>query len=805
MSCRHLISLFQSLDRNYKACLFFKRDNGSDTALTDGNMYFAKQAEFELFLKTYAIPEEDKEVPCKAHIGSIRHQGSPKYGNTAVSGVVGCACDHAVLGSFIDMVKGEAFTLGTYAQWEHLRHKNTPPLSAESQVPMVQSYNSYCSFVVNQTKRGVDLFPEETWFHDVLKRMKGQIPADHIRGHGIDCQALWQAIYFACQAHFHGETAEVIWAFLNGLGSSTRQMTGGSCHDIINFVMHAWNLIKYLRHAELLAAERLDALQLFELHMAVVEELSRQHATEVGAWSRMLCLATKDSSGKLCSVYQHKSTKELSIDCGEYTAAMITVEQEKLKRDGQHEAGTFVAQWIHDGMAIERQQALAIALLRSHREHPLQETWDSITRLRDSLNQQLKKFRQHQREICPRLTLSALDADEPEISAVQLPSYRMKHRRRRPTTGRDDDEPESELRDTEIELRCTEAQSAILAVRDASLALSAVRKARDLDFRGQVGITRSKRNLQKAELMKTFEIGMYNSSRMALIHLRHMEKDAVEPFPPLSYRDMRRKETHLSRATGDSRLFDGTAWYLQSGVTITNAATTSILSPRKGSVLSPRKGESDSDEPELLAGTQSQKRTGFKRDPRTPKRQRESGAEMSPSKGGKAPERKKGKTKQRGKKKPDGWIWMESLMRGQHQSEEKLAAYKKENDQVQWFRAEAEMYHWLEQYERKHTEFLRVIERYRRDSKVWVGLAEREEGLNGVNGTSTYARMEAVMRRRLAHNTEVIFKSADSGAHHDWVSATSFDEMVGKIDKWQDEVFKWMDDLGVHRVYKDFK
>jgi hypothetical protein len=65
----------------------------------------------------------------------------------------------------------------------------------------------------------------------------------------------------------------------------------------------------------------------------------------------------------------------------------------------------------------------------------------------------------------------------------------------------------------------------------------------------------------------------------------------------------------------------------------------------------------------------------------------------------------------------------------------------------------------------------------------------------GVNGTSTYARMEAVMCQWLVHNTEVIFKSADSGAHHDWVSATSFNEMVGKIDKWRDKVFKWMDDL----------
>ncbi|KAJ7738917.1 hypothetical protein B0H14DRAFT_2638387 [Mycena olivaceomarginata] len=106
------------------------------------------------------------------------------------------------------------------------------------------------------------------------------------------------------------------------------------------------------------------------------------------------------------------------------------------------------------------------------------------------------------------------------------------------------------------------------------------------------------------------------------------------------------------------------------------------------------------------------------------------------------------------------------------------------------------MYHWLEQYEQKHTELLRIIERYHRDGKVWAGLAERKEELNGVNGTSTYVCMEAAMCRWLAHDAEVIFKSANSGAHHDWVSTTSFDEMVGKIDKWRDEVFKWMDDLG---------
>jgi hypothetical protein len=115
---------------------------------------------------------------------------------------------------------------------------------------------------------------------------------------------------------------------------------------------------------------------------------------------------------------------------------------------------------------------------------------------------------------------------------------------------------------------------------------------------------------------------------------------------------------------------------------------------------------------------------------------------------------------------------------------------------VQWFRAEAEMYRWLEQYERKHAEFMRIIERYNRDSVVWAGLASAEETRNGgLNGAVTFARMQATMHRRLEHNTNVIFRSADSEAHHDWVSASSFEDLINKIDGWRDVVFKWMDDM----------
>ncbi|KAJ7895125.1 hypothetical protein B0H13DRAFT_2339007 [Mycena leptocephala] len=675
---RHLISQNLTLDGNWKANLFFKRDDGSDTALTDGKLYFPNQKAFEEFAKTYVVPDDDKEVP-------------------SVSGVVACACDHAVLGSLVDMLKGEAFALGTYAQREQLRHTNSPPHDPETASPVNFSYDSWCSFVVNQVKRALALFPEEEWLHTLLACVEGQIPATTLTG-------------------TEATTAEMIWAFLNPLGSSTRQMTGAARHDIINFVMQAWNTLK--RNCWLLS----DSMR-FDCSSSTWPSW-RTSAGSMPPKSLLVTTLEEDYEVSAWQTPKRVSARgDDSADNGERAGHHDYHRARETKTERGHEAGTPIAQWIHDGMSIERSQGLTVALLRNHREHPLEETWASITKLRDTLNLDLKKFRERQWEISPRLKLSALDVDEPELTAIKCHRLAAK--------------------EAEIKLRCTEADSSILAVRAASLALSAVRKAREQDYRGQAGITRSQRNLQKAELMKTFEI---------------------------------------------------TIVVFAERVTISQAAVVSAPS---------REEEGGEDEPQLLAGTQTLKRSGGFQHNRCSQKCLK---DIAPDdvdgrrKGGKESV-KKGKSK----KKRDGWIWLESLMRGQGQSDEKLAAYKKESDRVQWFRAEAEMYRWLEQYERKHAELFRVIGRYHRDSVVWAGQADREEERNGgVNGKATYARMQAAMHRRLEHNAKVIFKSAESGAHHDWVSASNFDELVSKIDGWRDVVFQWMDDMGIHRAYKDF-
>ena len=313
--------------------------------------------------------------------------------------------------------------------------------------------------------------------------------------------------------------------------------------------------------------------------------------------------------------------------------------------------------------------------------------------LRDSLNVDLKEFRQQQRSIYPRLKLSAVDVDEPELTAVQVPSYRIKHGHQ---PASDD---ETELVQAEVKLRCSEADNGILAVQAASLALSAVMKLKDQDYREQAGKTRTERNVQKAELMKTYEINMYNKVRAALICLGYMAQDDVEPYPPLCHRDTRRKETHLHRATGDSRLFDGTAWYLQSGTKISGVKKT--LVPVR----------SLKDDGQRSQGTQSLKRKGktnvwivlwlilihfvarMTTSPRKPKRLKDltpedvvverasdsetegSDVDASPSKPG---NRTRGKKKAKAKKS-DGWIWLERMTSGQKLGEGKLREYKEES------------------------------------------------------------------------------------------------------------------------------
>lgn len=72
----------------------------------------------------------------------------------------------------------------------------------------------------------------------------------------------------------------------------------------------------------------------------------------------------------------------------------------------------------------------------------------------------------------------------------------------------------------------------------------------------------------------------------------------------------------------------------------------------------------------------------------------------------------------------DGWVWRprRSPFDGRNSStldEETEILWLQETERVQWFRAEAEFLRWLEQLERKHFEFLRLLRSYEWSKNLW--------------------------------------------------------------------------------------
>ncbi|THU94988.1 hypothetical protein K435DRAFT_859998 [Dendrothele bispora CBS 962.96] len=113
--------------------------------------------------------------------------------------------------------------------------------------------------------------------------------------------------------------------------------------------------------------------------------------------------------------------------------------------------------------------------------------------------------------------------------------------------------------------------------------------------------------------------------------------------------------------------------------------------------------------------------------------------------------REKRNKKKEKKYRKDSWLWSKGT---RNMTADQMMEWETEGDRVQWFRAEAEMYRWMEQFEIKHAEFARVISHFRTMSSTWNSLAESHES----PGHTAYAKRHAMMYMDLAEDAELRFK-----------------------------------------------
>jgi len=82
---------------------------------------------------------------------------------------------------------------------------------------------------------------------------------------------------------------------------------------------------------------------------------------------------------------------------------------------------------------------------------------------------------------------------------------------------------------------------------------------------------------------------------------------------------------------------------------------------------------------------------------------------------------------------------------------------------VQWFRAEAEMERWREEWEAKQADFLRCIRTFGKMADVWRTLSACEPEHLSDRGRIAYAKQKSAMFQGMACHAKDTFRSAGYG------------------------------------------
>ncbi|KAJ7645719.1 hypothetical protein B0H17DRAFT_959474 [Mycena rosella] len=221
---RHTVTLFLSSDGNFKLQRKRKVDDPDDFALNGGNAYFPEDTQYKLYVSELG-PEDDK-CTC-SELKAVRMQNITKFKNAVVTGVVAVQCArHGFFqpGGLVDLTMGEGYGHTDYALGHTLA-------DAHDQRWVVLTYDVYCQFYVNISKRFKKWFPSLV---GLIDKLSGAVPKMHIRNHIGQCQSQWSTNFNEFLAFIIGELIEGTWAEMNQFAGSTKEQNHGHRHDSLD-------------------------------------------------------------------------------------------------------------------------------------------------------------------------------------------------------------------------------------------------------------------------------------------------------------------------------------------------------------------------------------------------------------------------------------------------------------------------------------------------------------------------------------------------------------------------------------------
>ncbi|EIW73921.1 hypothetical protein CONPUDRAFT_68163, partial [Coniophora puteana RWD-64-598 SS2] len=363
------------IDGNFKQVNVPMQHPENDVQLADGMGYTVDQARYEEHLAS--TTDKPMRSSCNDHRAVSLSNRRKK--NLRVTGLVAVAC--ARHGCFlpntvVDLKLGEKQSVVDFAI-------SMAGMSDEELLGFIFIYDIICQYFIHFRRRFGHYphiaFPEDV---DVVPA----IGLFHVHGHKDECVARYSPNYIRGMGNIDGEVLETLWAVLNAIANSFRNMSASGRKDLMNAQMRWSNLRKMLTCVELTIKRWRMALKHFASAQREFAKFSNVcQPKDVAEWSKKIEAAYMIRDGS------KEKDKIFNLKVGKLAGRLAISETLQPPARHSESAGGVIA-WLLLGIDIEELQIRILSLLRIAGKRSRRSDTTTLLRERRRLNELMIDF-----------------------------------------------------------------------------------------------------------------------------------------------------------------------------------------------------------------------------------------------------------------------------------------------------------------------------------------------------------------------------------------------------------------------------
>ncbi|KAL0572000.1 hypothetical protein V5O48_009966 [Marasmius crinis-equi] len=810
---RHLLTVYTTLNGNMRAIQFLKNNDPLDFTLYSGTSFYPEKWAYDAFLKEARKHKADEPIPDCNHVKVIQRQqqqGSEGVVSVKVAGVVNHQCEHVFVMASTDIPghENQATVDGAFAHGYRMHGYigETAFDDGYDRLPHKVSYDAMCILTPNINKRHAILeYLHIPGLAHVVRSAERQVAYAHCRGHVEGCGKIYDPFCHFCNGRFTGETAEMYWPEMNQISGYTSQMNDGHRQDTIIGHHNDSNHKKTINQAHTLSEQILLSRAMFQENRDNLKQLSEIHSDKVAEWSKRDRNPQPEHpnqpSKEWISPYYRRASNIPS------PTALFAAWAEDRRNSAAYipavsASDTDVEAYWRIAWEVQGLQAKINTLKAVHKHVAGDDGDEELQREREKLEQRLLAFRRHQGIVSP--CLPPLDSGcrgEVEDLELRLPSDLTKAERiKYGLTALA--QQEGLLLEAQINILIGEIKSicqhlfAILHYKNKNVSTHSLR-------------TRAGKTIASIAASRDEVIAAYNRCRSALVRLEFLSEDDAN-YPQLTPTDTYKKSVDHKRRIGDSRRADGQLWVL-------GGASKRLAEIEIGADLGVGVG-GDPDNVYLRTRTRlTQRKISLRSVVRKSPTTRNSKKKRKPRKGidpaepetpTNGQEAREAKVDKKFSNKSDGVLW--TMGKKSITDEKALRAWEEEGLAIAWFRAEAEMYRWLEDFEMKHAQLHRVIRSFCYRAHAWREVSKVDGPLQSEDfafdtdfqtaqreklALAAWARRQAAINEDLGDLAMAHLKEV---GHPEFIDVEC--DIVARVTDFRNTQLEWMKDLNVERA-----